>query len=70
MQMVGDSFDDLANSRRIDGYVVAGVRANMPVTSNIELFGRIDNLFDVTYETATDFGTLGRSAYVGARARF
>ncbi len=70
MQMVGDSFDDLANSRRIDGYVVAGVRANMPVTSNIELFGRIDNLFDVTYETATDFGTLGCSAYVGARARF
>ncbi|WP_417621847.1 TonB-dependent receptor plug domain-containing protein [Parasphingorhabdus sp.] len=70
LQMVGDSYDDLANTRRIDGYVLAALRANMPVTGNIELFGRIDNLFDVTYETATDFGVPGRSAYIGARARF
>ncbi|WP_373492113.1 TonB-dependent receptor plug domain-containing protein [Parasphingorhabdus sp.] len=70
LQIVGDSFDDLANSRRIDGYALAGVRASMPVTGGIEIFGRIDNLFDVNYETATDFGTPGRAAYIGARARF
>ena len=70
MQMVGDSFDDLANDRRLDGYILAGVRASIPVTATIELFGRIDNLFDVTYETASDFGSPGRSAYLGARARF
>ncbi len=70
LQIVGDSFDDLANNRRLDGYALAGIRANMPLTDGIELFGRIDNLFDVTYETATDFGTLGRSAYFGARTRF
>lgn len=70
MQMVGDSFDDLANNRRLDGYILSGLRANMPLTDNFELFGRIDNLFDVTYETASDFGSPGRSAYVGARARF
>ncbi|GAB5489482.1 MAG: TonB-dependent receptor [Parasphingorhabdus sp.] len=70
LQIVGDSFDDLANNRRIDGYALVGVRAKMPLTNQIELFGRIDNLFDVNYETATDFGTFGRSAYIGARARF
>ena len=70
LQIVGDSFDDLANSRRVDGFSLVGARASMPVTENIEIFGRIDNLFDVTYETATDFGTLGQSAYIGARARF
>ena len=70
MQMVGDSFDDLANSRRIDGYVLAGIRTSLPVSEGIEIFGRIDNLFDVTYETATDFGSPARSAYIGARARF
>jgi len=70
MQIVGDSFDDLANGRRIDGFALVGVRAAMPMTENIELFGRIDNLFDVTYETAIDFGTLGQSAYIGARTRF
>ena len=68
--MVGDSFDDLANSRRIDGYVLAGIRTSLPVSEGIEIFGRIDNLFDVTYETATDFGSPARSAYIGARARF
>jgi vitamin B12 transporter len=70
LQMVGDSFDDLANSRRLDGYALAGVRASMPVSDGIEIFGRIDNLLDVNYETATDFGSPGRSAYMGARARF
>tara|TARA_R100001244_G_scaffold96522_9_gene72373 strand:- start:14136 stop:16028 length:1893 start_codon:yes stop_codon:yes gene_type:complete len=70
LQMVGDSFDDFANSRRIDGYILAGVRASMPVSDGIEIFGRIDNLFDVNYETATDFGSPGRSAFIGARARF
>jgi vitamin B12 transporter len=70
MQMVGDSFDDLANNRRLDGYILSGIRASMPVTDTIELFGRIDNLFDVSYETATDFGALGRSSSIGARARF
>jgi len=70
MQMVGDSFDDLANNRRIDGYILAGTRASIPVIDMFEIFGRIDNLFDVTYETATDFGSPGRSAYIGARARF
>jgi len=70
LQIVGDSFDDLANSRRVDGYALAGVRTSMPVTDGIEIFGRIDNLFDVNYETATDFGSPGRSAYIGARARF
>ncbi len=70
LQIVGDSFDDLANNLRIDGYALVGARAKMPLTDQIELFGRIDNLFDVNYETATDFGTFGRSAYIGARARF
>ena len=70
LQMVGDSFDDLANRRRIDGYALASVRSSLAVSDGVEIFGRIDNLFDVNYETATDFGSPGRSAYIGARARF
>lgn len=70
MQIVGDSFDDLANTRRIDGYILTGIRAVAPVAKGFEIFGRIDNLFDVTYETATDFGSIGRAAYAGVRARF
>lgn len=70
LQIVGDSFDDLANSRRIDGYALVGLRATMPINYQVELFGRVENLLDEEYETATDFGTFGQSASIGVRARF
>ena len=68
--MVDDSFDDAANSRRLDGYALAGVRASMPLGEHLEVYGRIDNLFDETYATAYGYGTYGRSAYGGVRVRF
>jgi vitamin B12 transporter len=66
----GDSFEDRANLTQLDGYVLAGVRASYPVTEAIELFGRIENLFDADYETVRYYGNLGRNAHAGVRARF
>ena len=66
----GDSFENRANSLRIDGYVLAGVRASYPVTEAVELFGRVENLFDADYETVLGYGNLGRNAHLGVRARF
>jgi len=40
------------------------------VTEEIELFGRVENIGDEHYELASGFNTPGRSAYLGARARF
>jgi vitamin B12 transporter len=68
--MVDDSFDNAANTRRLDGYALAGVRASMPLGEHLEIYGRIDNLFDETYQTAYGYGTYGRSAYGGVRVRF
>ena len=68
--MVGDSFDNAANTVRLDGYVIAGVRASFAVTERIEVYGRVDNLFDADYATAFNYGTYGRTAYGGVRARF
>src|SRR3546814_1752267 len=48
---VGSSFDDAANSRKLEGYVLASLRASYPLTERIELYGRVDNLFDAHYET-------------------
>ncbi len=62
------SFDDFANQVRLPAYVVAGVRAAVPL-GPVELFGRIDNLFNERYETVRGYGTYGRSAYIGVRAR-
>ncbi|MEP7222626.1 MAG: TonB-dependent receptor [Novosphingobium sp.] len=70
VRLVSDSFDDAGNFTRMDGYVLAAVRASLPVTARIELFGRVENLGNVHYQTAAGYGTPGRSAFVGARAKF
>lgn len=67
--LLGDSFDDAANSVRLDGVALASLRASYPLTGRIELYGRVENLFDTTYETVAGYGTPGRSAYAGVRLR-
>jgi len=68
--MVGDSFDDPANTRRLDGYAIIGLRASFPIGEHLEIYGRIDNLSDQEYATAYGYGVYGRSAYGGVRVRF
>ncbi len=70
LTLTGDSFNNLANTVPLDGYALASVRASYPVTEQFELFGRVENLFDAQYETVKGYGTLGRNAYVGVRAKF
>lgn len=70
IRMVGDSYDDASNTTSLDGYALLTVRASLPVTERIELFGRIENLGNADYQTAAGYGTPGRSGYIGARARF
>ncbi len=64
------SFDDAANTVALHGYTLVDLRASFPVTEKIEIYGRIENLFDEHYEVALHYGTLGRGAFVGVRARF
>ncbi len=67
--MVGDSFDNASNTRALDGYVVADVRASYGITESIEIFGRIENLFDAEYETIFRYGQPGRAVFGGLRFR-
>lgn len=70
VRMVSDSFDDAGNFTRIDGYQVVTLRASVPVAQSVEIFGRIENMLDADYQTVAGFGTPGRGAFVGARAKF
>lgn len=70
VRLVGDSFDNASNLTPLDGYALADLRASLPFGERFELFGRVENLFDADYQTAAGYATAGRSAYVGARARF
>jgi vitamin B12 transporter len=67
--MVGDSFDDAGNTTRLDGYALAGVRAELPIGERFAVYGRVDNLTDSRYETIAGYGNYGRAAYGGVRLR-
>jgi len=70
LRVVGDSFDDAYAFTRLDGYALVTLRASVPVTRAVELYGRIENLTDERYRTVAGYGTPGRSAFVGVRGRF
>lgn len=75
--MVSDSVDIIADPVTfdpvrvsLDGYARLDLRASLPITANLEIYGRIDNVTDEEYATVYGYGTYGRSAFGGVRARF
>jgi vitamin B12 transporter len=54
----------------LDGYVVTGLRAAVPISDRLEFYGRVDNLFDTKYEVVRTYNAYGRNAHVGVRAKF
>ncbi|KPP94429.1 TonB-dependent siderophore receptor [Erythrobacter sp. HL-111] len=67
--VAGDSFDNAANTTRLDGYVVADLRVSYGITESLELFGRIENVTDEQYETIFLYGQPGRGVFGGVRYR-
>lgn len=67
---VSGSFDNAANTRRIPGHVLADLRAGFAWNERLEIYGRVSNLFDEVYETASFYGQPGRQAFAGVRARY
>ena len=66
----GPSFDDAANQIRLGGYVLLDFRTSLPINDHLQIYARAENLTDRHYEVAYQYGTPGRSAYIGARATF
>ncbi len=54
----------------LGSYTLVDLRASYPIRDNLELYGRVENLTDKSYETAYSYGTLGRAAYGGVRVKF
>ena len=52
---------------RLDGYTLAGLLLDWSVNADWSLYGRIDNLFDASYETAFDRRGLPATAAIGFR---
>ncbi|MFZ4689446.1 MAG: TonB-dependent receptor plug domain-containing protein [Polymorphobacter sp.] len=67
---VGASFENASNATRLPGYVLVDLRASFPVADRIEVYGRVENLFDEQYETTLRYGQTGRAGYAGVRLRY
>jgi vitamin B12 transporter len=67
---VGDSFENAANTFVLEDYTLVDLRAALPLGEAVELYGRIENLFDTAYQTTRGYGAPGRGAFAGVRARF
>lgn len=63
------SFDDAANLVPLRSYTVVDVTARWPVSPHVELFGRIENLWNERYQTAAGYASAPRGAFAGARWR-
>ena len=59
--------NNLDSRGKVPGYTVVNLDGRFKVTKDIELFGRVNNLFDRTY---ANFGILGRNAFVGPDRTF
>lgn len=70
VRYVGEAFNNDANTVVMDAYTLVDLRASWQVNDTVELYGRVENLFDEDYETAAGYGTPGQGAFVGVRARF
>ncbi len=66
----GMSFDDPANHIALGGYTLVDIRGSYPVGLATELYARLENLTDRHYETAYQYGQLGRVGFLGARTKF
>lgn len=69
LRWVSASYDDAANLVRMPSHAVFDLTARWPVSERIELFGRIENLWDEDYQTAAGYASPGRGAFVGAKLR-
>jgi vitamin B12 transporter len=70
LRVVSSSYDSQFSNQQLPGYALVTLRAAAPLGHGVEIYGRVENLTDAQYQTAAGYATAGRSAYLGARARF
>ncbi|HEX2166929.1 MAG TPA: TonB-dependent receptor [Longimicrobiales bacterium] len=78
VQHVGPYWMDAANTSRYEGHTTVALRAQLPVTSRVALFGRLTNALNERYAELARYTTargrelapgMPRALYVGARFR-
>jgi len=66
----GETFDRAGSATVLPDYWLFDLRAQFRIAEGLTLQGRIENLTDKTYETASGYSSLGRTVYLGIRSSF
>jgi len=66
-QVVGDRYDDAANTKKLGGYALLNLFAERRLDAEWTLFARANNVFDRDYAVARDYGVAGANVFVGVR---
>jgi outer membrane cobalamin receptor len=64
------TFDRAGSRATLPDYWLVDLRVQWRVAGGLTVHGRIENLADRHYETASGYGSLGRTVYIGLRSRF
>jgi vitamin B12 transporter len=67
---VGPRFDDSGNFTPLQSNTTVNLFGSYAITERLELFSRVENLFDERSEAVAGYGRMGRAAYGGIRAAF
>ena len=54
----------------LESYFLANIAASYDLTDHVQLYGRVDNIFDEDYEEAWGYATPGLSGYAGVKLNF
>ena len=67
---VGHRWDSAINTNKTKSYTKIDLSTSYCLTNNFQIFARIENLFDKSYEEVRGYATQGRSFYAGVKATF
>lgn len=70
VRLQSSSYDDAANTVRLGAGELTTLRASLGFANFLDLYARIENLFDDHHPTAAGYGTVGRGVFVGVRVRY
>ncbi len=69
LRYAGRSFDDASNNVVLKAYTVADLRVDYALNDRLELYARLENITDERYQTAANYGQLGRRLWLGIHTR-
>ena len=69
--LTGESLDSYGGTTHaLPAYALVNAGLNYQLSDQVEVYGRVHNLFDTKYQEVYGYNTQGRTFYAGARAKF